>query len=96
MASIRGILGHIWGSDGSRPFRLAAWGVASLALGVWTAWDFKKGEGGVINSGIPFLKPKTNKAPEIIDAAELENMRGQVNAKIIAASNKATNANNTK
>ena len=39
MSQFKAITSRLWGADGSRGFKLAAWAVAAAGLGAWTYYD---------------------------------------------------------
>ena len=41
-SKFKSITSQLWGADGSRGFKLAAWAVAAAGLGAWTYYDMNK------------------------------------------------------
>ena len=49
MSGAKAFFGRVWGSDGSRGFKLAAWATAVAGVGAWTYLD-NKGKSGVMGA----------------------------------------------
>lgn len=74
MSGAKAVFSRIWGSDGSKGFKLAAWVTAAAGVGAWTYFD---SQGKNKNSGV-------------MGADEIDKLRNERNSKILADQKKKT------
>ena len=61
MNTFKSVIGKVWGTDGSRGFKLAAWGIAAGVLGAWTYYDSKyKGNQILDSKEVEKMREKNN------------------------------------
>jgi hypothetical protein len=80
MSKATKMLGHIWGVEGSRGFKLASWGVAAAVVAGWTYYDTylkdKSPATGMDKEAVDKLRADTNYM--ILKEQKLKDIRKKV------------------